>query len=120
MIERHIRTVNECTRTLLVESGLAKFLWAEAVGTAVYVLNRVLSSANQTITPFEGWFNIKPNVSNLHTFGEKVVVKVQGYRRKLDAKEENGFFVGATLFVYSYQIEMMWSRRVISALWVRP
>lgn len=39
-IERDIRTVFECGRTMLIDSRLPESLWAEAMNTAVYVLNR--------------------------------------------------------------------------------
>lgn len=54
-IERDMRTVVEMSRTMLLKSGLPKAYWAEATNTAVYVLNRSISSLNENITPYEQW-----------------------------------------------------------------
>lgn len=37
-------------------------MWAEAVSTSVYVLNRTVSSLCGRMTPYEGWFGRKPLV----------------------------------------------------------
>lgn len=42
--ERENRTIFECARTILRAKELPKNLWAEAVSTAVYVLNRTTHS----------------------------------------------------------------------------
>ncbi|CAG9090637.1 unnamed protein product [Plutella xylostella] len=39
-IEREMRTTTEAARSILLSSGLNKSLWAEAVNTAVFVINR--------------------------------------------------------------------------------
>lgn len=67
-VERDVRTVIESACSMLNSSVLPKQLWAEAINTAVYVLNRSINE-NSTITPFQLWFNKKPEVGNLHIFG---------------------------------------------------
>src|SRR5256885_6854322 len=49
-IERENRTVLESANSMLHESGLATKLWAEAVNTAVYVLNRTVSKRSEEHT----------------------------------------------------------------------
>ncbi|KAG5878119.1 hypothetical protein JTB14_005766 [Gonioctena quinquepunctata] len=44
-------------------------LSAEAVSTAVYILNRTLSRKSVDVTPYENWFGIKPNIKNTKVFG---------------------------------------------------
>lgn len=51
--EREIRTVVESARTMIHAKGLSKRLWAEAVNTAVYLLNRTLMAKNKDATPYE-------------------------------------------------------------------
>jgi transposase InsO family protein len=41
VVERKNRTLQELARTMLNESKLPTLLWAEAVNTACYVINRV-------------------------------------------------------------------------------
>lgn len=52
--ERDNRTIVESARTLIHAKDLPKNLWAEAVNTAVYLLNRAgPSSACESTTPYE-------------------------------------------------------------------
>ena len=52
-IERDNRTVMEMARSLLHPKELPKKLWAEAVNTAVYILNRTANRQLGDITPYE-------------------------------------------------------------------
>lgn len=94
--EREMRTITECARTMLLSSGLHKGLWAEAVNTAVYILNRTGKSRVINKTPYELWHNKDLfDIKKLQTFGSKVAVLVPNQRRlKWDAKSKTGFFVG--------------------------
>ena len=67
--ERRNRTLIEAARTMLVDSKLPIFFWAEAVNTACYVQNRVLLNKFQQKTPFEIFFKHKPKVGHFRTFG---------------------------------------------------
>ncbi|KAG9509473.1 hypothetical protein GZH46_02007, partial [Fragariocoptes setiger] len=77
-IEREVRTVTGTARTMLHKSGLPESLWAEALNTAVYILNRVMKR-NATCTPYELWFGkrldhaviLKPNHKQTTKFGQK-------------------------------------------------
>lgn len=85
----------ESARTMLLPSGLLRRLWAEAVNTAVYCLNRISSSQVKDTTPFEIWMNRKPNLSHMRVFGTTAFVHVPKMkRRKLDAKYKKMFLVG--------------------------
>ncbi|EOY14035.1 Cysteine-rich RLK (RECEPTOR-like protein kinase) 8 [Theobroma cacao] len=53
VVERKDRTLNEMARTLLCQNNLPKYLWAEAVNTAAYILNRVLIRPLISKTPYE-------------------------------------------------------------------
>lgn len=97
LIERDIRTVVEAARTMLIRSGLPARLWAEAVNTAIYVLNRTINSRDLTKTPYEKWCGVKPNVNNLHKFGQHaIVIYRDNERTKWDSKGEKQIFVGYT------------------------
>jgi hypothetical protein len=45
--------VMEMTMCILFEKKLPKFLWAEAVNTSVYLLNRLPTKSVQDRTPLE-------------------------------------------------------------------
>lgn len=74
LIERDIRTVVESARTMLNKANLPRKLWAESVSTAIYILNRVPTTKNPFITPYELWFNRRPNLKNLRIFGQNAIV----------------------------------------------
>ena len=67
--ERKIRTIVERARTMLLEASLPERFGADAVATAVYILNRSPTKALTGTTPFEAWFGRRPNLAHLHRFG---------------------------------------------------
>ena len=72
------------TRTLLYGSGLPAKFWSAALLHSVY-LNNCLVHTETKVTPFEGYFGTKPNLSHLKVFGLQVCVKHSGDRSgKLD------------------------------------
>ena len=67
--ERVNRTLEEGITSMLHEAHLSMSFWAEVLHTLVYILNHTPRSANPGITPYEAFFDVKPDVSKLHTFG---------------------------------------------------
>ena len=79
--------------------------WAEAVNTAVYLLNRSPTSALKDKTPFECWFGEKPDVSNLRVFGCICFVHMpDNLRKKLDPKSNKTIYVGYPLGTKGYKL----------------
>ncbi|KAJ0616581.1 putative RNA-directed DNA polymerase [Helianthus annuus] len=72
--ERKNRTLIEAARTMLSESKLPIFFWAEAVNTACCVLNHVLTVKREDKTCYELLENRKPNLSGFQPFGIKCVM----------------------------------------------
>ena len=61
--ERMNRTLMDCVRSMLRTSSLDKKFWAEALATAVYIRNRVVSrSLPYNITPHHRWIGEAPNI----------------------------------------------------------
>jgi transposase InsO family protein len=73
VVERKNRTLQELARTMLNESKLPTSLWAEAVNTACYVINRVNLRPILLKTPYELWMGRKPNISYFRAFGSKML-----------------------------------------------
>ena len=67
--ERKIRPIMEKARTMLLEAQLPARFWAEAVSTAVYLLNRSPTKAPNDITPFEAWHGRKPPQATFAALG---------------------------------------------------
>ena len=59
---------------MLHSSGLPKFLWGEAINHAVYLKNRTGTKALEGKTPYEVFYNVKPNLKGLLEFGALVWV----------------------------------------------
>ena len=83
--ERRNRTLMEMARCLLYEKKLPLKFWAEAVSTASYLLNRMISRSLGDKTPFEEWYGYKPSLDHLKVFGSSCyVLQPEIKRRKLD------------------------------------
>ena len=54
---------------MLSEIGLPKYFWTEAINTAYPILNRVSIRAILKRTPYELYYERKPNFSYFHIFG---------------------------------------------------
>ncbi|CAB3249232.1 unnamed protein product [Arctia plantaginis] len=53
-------------------------MWGEAVYCATYLLNRLPSKTLDNKTPYEMWYKIKPDISNIQVFGCTVYAKQLG------------------------------------------
>ena len=73
-----------CVRSMLKEKNLPLELWAEAVNTCVYVLNRSYTKSLKGETPYEKWSGRKPYVDHLWVFGSVVHVKTTRKISKLE------------------------------------
>ena len=94
-IERDNRTICEAARSMLHFHHLPLTLWAEAVHTAVYVLNRTINSQVGYTTPYELWFKSKPTVSHYRTFGTVTYIFIdKSLRTKFQPKGTMVIFVG--------------------------
>jgi len=86
--KRDNRTIVECTRTLLHAKDLSKFLWTEAVNTAVYMLNKISKASNDKhMTAYKAWTGRKPNLQHVRVFGSYMHVPKQ-FTTKFDARSK--------------------------------
>ncbi|XP_029156132.1 uncharacterized protein LOC114928935 [Nylanderia fulva] len=69
MRERTNRTVVKLARTMMLARNMPKFLWAEAVNTAVHVLNRTGPSQVVGKSPYEAFTGKNARLEKLHAFG---------------------------------------------------
>ena len=72
------RMLEELAWAMRIATDLPIFLWEQAIAHTAYVRNRAYSSAIKVTTPYESWFNKKPDVSHLHEFGAPVWILLQG------------------------------------------
>jgi hypothetical protein len=87
-------TLMEKARSMLSGVGLGQELWAEAVGTTCYLVNRSPSSVLDDKTPHEVWSGNKPSLQHLRVFGFDAYVHVpKENRSKMDKKAEKCIFI---------------------------
>lgn len=95
LAERMNRTIIEKVRCMLSDANLSKGYWAEAVTTAVKIINMIPNSANKTKSPDEIWYGKKPDLSVLRVFGCTAMALVPNEKRKkLEKKSMKCIFVG--------------------------
>ena len=79
-------------RCLLLSASLPKTMWTYAVKTAVYIRNRSFNPHTGK-TLYEVFTGKKPNLSNMHIFGDSCHTYIQ-IKKILDPHNEQGIFVG--------------------------
>ena len=104
--ERLNRTLCEAARSMLIHAGLSNGYWAEAISTATYLRNRIVTTALRTgLTPYQMWFDRRPDLKHLRTFGCIVYAHIpEGDRKKLDSKAAKFRFIGYTESTENYKV----------------
>lgn len=111
--ERFNRTLVEMARCMLVGEGLTENLWAEAVNTAAYLRNRAPTKALDEVTPYEVWFNRKPVVKHLRTFGSVAIALDKKQHSKFKPKGKEYIMVGYSDTSKAYRLYEKATRKVI-------
>jgi transposase InsO family protein len=87
VVERKKRTVQEMTRTMIMDSKLTDIFWKLAVHTIVHIQNRIMLRNNTDKTPYELWKGRPANVKHFRVFGSKCHIKREdGRMRKFDSR----------------------------------
>ena len=106
VVERKNHTLIEAARTMLSESRLPMYYWAEAVNTVCFTQNRTLINKYLMKTPYEIMNDKKPTLKYFHVFGAKCFVLKNGddSRGKFEDKAHEAVFVGYSRRSYSVYI----------------
>ena len=103
--ERKSKTICEVARAMMCDQDLPALLWAEAVGTAVYIQNKCHHAILDQKTPKEVVTGEKPDVGHLRIFGCTVYVDVSKEKRtKMEPSGKKGIFVGYNETSKAYRI----------------
>lgn len=104
--ERINQTLLDMTRCLLIESGLTKTLWADAIVTAAHIRNKCPSKAIGCQVPETLWLGREAKVDYLRVYGCRVwaVERRQRRRTKLDPKAIECVLVGYPEGVKGYKL----------------
>jgi len=66
-------------RTILIESKISSHLWAKAISTTCYIINKVFLRSILEETSYEIYKGRKPNISYFHVFGYKCFILKNAY-----------------------------------------
>ena len=88
--------LEELARANLNGQGIPEYLWEYAISHVAYVRNRAYTKPMGTLTPYQGWFKNKPNITHLRQFGAPVWILLQGQKeqRKMLPKSKRRIYVG--------------------------
>ena len=102
--------------SMLISSGLPLLMWGEAVLSACYILNRV-PLKNKDFTPYELWFNRKPNLKRLKVWGCLAYVrKPEPKRPKLGNRTYKCVFIGYSNNSTTYRFLNLENQEIIESL----
>ncbi|KAJ9542486.1 hypothetical protein OSB04_028992 [Centaurea solstitialis] len=105
VVERRNRTLVEAARSMLAQSQLPQYLWAEAVNTACYTQNRSIIHRRFGKTPYHLLFGRIPNVDYFKVFGcPCFVLNETENRGKFGTKSDEMIFVGYSDCSVAYRV----------------
>ena len=93
-------------RTMSYEENLPRYFWTEAINTACYILNHVLTRPIIKKTPYEIWNERKLNIYYFHVFGYKCFIhnNNKDNLEKFDARSDEGIFLGYSTTSKAYRV----------------
>ena len=104
--ERMNMTILERARSMRIHAGLPKQFWADAVNTAVYLINRWPSVALNYGIPEEAWTGKEVNLNHLRIFDCISYVHVYlHHKSKLDPKSKRCIFIGYSISEYGFGMQ---------------
>jgi len=99
--------------TMLNESNVEDYLWAEAINTSCYILNRVSRRKVLNKTPYELWKDIKPSISYFHIFAYYCyILNNKKKLGKFDPKSDKAIFLGYSTTSKGYRVYILKTQTV--------
>ena len=109
-------TLVEAARTMLNETKLPLYFWAEAANTACYTQNRTLINKAHDKTSYKIMANKKPTLKYFHVFGAKCfVLKDDEQLGKFESKAHEGIFLGYSKESKTYRVYVIDQKKVIES-----
>ncbi|KAJ9544361.1 hypothetical protein OSB04_024068 [Centaurea solstitialis] len=105
VVKRRNRTLVEAARSMLAQSQLPQYLWAEAVNTACYTLNKSIIHRRFGKTSYHILFGRIPNIDYFKVFGcPCYVLNETENRGKFGTKSDEMIFVGYSDCSVEYRV----------------
>ena len=103
----------DMARAMLLDSGLPKYLWAEAIATACYLHNRSPTVSVKDMTPYQAWTGQKPDLAHIRVFGSTAYAHQPAEKRqKLDARAIKLKMIGYAPHSKGYKLWDSKTRRI--------
>ncbi|KAI3681607.1 hypothetical protein L6452_36407 [Arctium lappa] len=117
VVEHRNRTLVEAARTMLSQSKLPLFLWAEAVATACYTQNRTIINKRFNKTPYEIINKRIPNINYFHAFGcTCFVLNDRDDLGKFSPKADEGVFIRYSQHAKAYRVYIKRTKTVVESV----
>ena len=101
-------------RCKLKAQDLPDSFWAEAINTAIYILNRSFTKAVKDMTPHEAYSGKKPSVEHFRIFGCHCYAHVpNSTRTKLESKSKKCVFLGYSEESKAYRLYDSEAKKII-------
>lgn len=97
MVERKHEHLLEIDRALKIQSSMPDKYWGECVLTSCYILNLLLSSVLNFISPYKKLYGVTPSLSHLHIFGCLFFGKNMNPQNKLLSRSIRSVILGYSL-----------------------
>jgi Reverse transcriptase (RNA-dependent DNA polymerase) len=96
MAEKSVDMVCTKARTMMLAAGLPEKMWAEAVVTAAYIINRIPTKTTNGKTPFELFNGYAPTIMHMRVFGCAAYTHVPKAKQggKMAARSRKLYLVG--------------------------
>lgn len=116
LAERMNRTLLDRVRCMLIDSGLTRGFWAEAINTAVRIINSVPCKGTKDKCPDELWTGKTPNLSFFRVFGCTAFAHIPDQKRtKLDEKGIECTFLGYSDTAKAYRLYCRATKKIITS-----
>jgi hypothetical protein len=117
VVERKNETVQEMTRTMIMDSKLTDIFWTQVVHTIVHIQKRVMLRKNTDKTPYELWKGRPTNVKHFRFFGRKCYIKREdGKMGKFDSRVDKGILVGYSSTRKAYKCYNLRLNKVVESI----
>ena len=102
VVERHIQTIEDRASAILINSGLPKHFWGEAIQTAAATWN---VTTNRDESPYEMVMGRQPDLKLMKPFGCRVYVRTPNVdQHHMERRAEPGVFIGYEPGAKGYRI----------------
>lgn len=112
--ERRVRSLKQLARSMMIASSAPPSWWKFAVALANHIYNRVAPSG--TISPYEKFFGVRPDLSKIRVFGCRAWVKIENPESTWSPRSTCCAYLGPNekgegFILYNYETKKIFTSR---------